>query len=282
MCRVPSTERMPCGCPSQKYTVRIAGGYAVRRCTYMPDCTMGAHAHFETRIVLTVRGQLESVYGSLRFPLAAERAIVRPAHVEHRDVYAGETVCLGILLPAAERRPTTAFTFFDDELPGVARRLYHELDATDSASDLALENLCAHIEAHIASGHDKERPAPKWVRHVREQIEDEYGNPPTLKALAMAVDRNVTHVATVFRATYGKSIGDYLRDVRVWKTRKLVEDASIPLAEVAQRGGFADQSHFARIFRRRFAMTPGEYRRRTARVMAIMPAAVSTAKEGTT
>ena len=117
------------------------------------------------------------------------------------------------------------------------------------------------------------------MRRVREQLEEEYANPPTLEALAMAVDRNVTHVATAFRQTYGTSIGDYVRHVRVWKTRKLVEHPSIPLAEVAQLGGFADQSHFGRIFKHRFAMTPGEYRRRTTRMMTTVPAGVAVPEE---
>jgi len=33
-----------------------------------------------------------------------------------------------------------------------------------------------------------------------------------------------------------------------------------PLAEIAARAGFADQSHFTREFKRHFGITPGHYR----------------------
>ena len=133
----------------------------VRRCTYVRNCELGVHAHSGTRIVLTVRGRFESLYGRTGFSVAAERAIVRPAHVEHRDVFDDETVCLGILLPGTERRPANAFTVSDDELPAVGGRLYHELDATDFAADLVIASLCAQVEARIASGRDVEQPPQK-------------------------------------------------------------------------------------------------------------------------
>jgi AraC family transcriptional regulator len=37
------------------------------------------------------------------------------------------------------------------------------------------------------------------------------------------------------------------------------------LAEIAAEAGFADQSHFTRVFRRQVGVTPGEYRAFQAR-----------------
>jgi len=119
--------------------------------------------------------------------------------------------------------------------------------------------------ARIAGMRPGTRPDERgsdWVRRVRERIDEEYADPPTLATVAAGIGRDVSHVATTFRNAYGTTIGDYVRFVRIWHLRRLVEDASIPLAQVAQLGGFADQSHFGRLFRRRFCMTPGEYRQR--------------------
>lgn len=259
-----ASERLSCGCPRFREITRRAGAYVVNRSTYLPSCTLGSHVHAEDRIVLALRGGLTSAYNHRQFQLGAFDAIYRPAQLDHRDAYARETVCLSIRLSAGDRGHLSVFAFRDAELPGAMWRLCGELDASDSASALAIESLSALIAGRLSSSHESGLRVPRWIRQVRDRIEDEYADPPTLAAIAQWVDREVSHVANVFRRTYGKSIGEHVREVRIWRTRKLVENPAIPLAEVAQCGGFADQSHFARLFKRRFRMTPGEYRRRAA------------------
>lgn len=251
-----------CGCPSRRYARRDAGGFCVRRCTYLPSCRLGAHEHPEDRLVLTLSGTFESVYGRRRYPLDASRALFRPAGVRHLDLYPVDAVCLSIALPVDVAPGLVEFKLTDGEFPSFVSRLSSEVDATDSAAPLAMEALCAMMIGRMRVVHHEER-RPRWIHQVRERVEADYADPPTLAAIAASVNRDVSHVATTFRKAYGTTIGDYVRDVRIWRLRRLVEDASIPLADVAQLGGFADQSHFARLFRRRFRMTPGAYRQRT-------------------
>jgi AraC family transcriptional regulator len=68
-------------------------------------------------------------------------------------------------------------------------------------------------------------------------------------------------LARTFRRQRGESVGDCVRRLRVESARRLLEDGRQPLSEVALAAGFADQSHFTRVFRRLTGMTPGEYRR---------------------
>jgi AraC family transcriptional regulator len=257
-------RRLPCGCPESGYARRTAGAYSVSRCGYIPSCALGTHAHIEDRIVLTLRGAFDSTYGSRTFALDESQAIYRPAQIEHLDAYPRASVCLCIRLLACEYPHSGTFVFSDDELPGITRRLSAELDATDASSELVIESLSAQISGRLLSSRERRASSRKWVGQVRDRLEDEYADPPTLAAIAAGVDREPSHVANAFKRTYGKSIGEHVRDVRIWRTRKLVEDRSISLADLAQRAGFADQSHFTRLFKRRFAMTPSEYRRRCA------------------
>jgi AraC family transcriptional regulator len=261
-----AADRLPCGCPRTDHATRKAGAYVVSRSRYLPACKLGTHVHAEDRVVLTAYGAFDSVYGSRGFSLDAQRLIYRPALAEHRDRYACETACVTIRLPARERARSRAFDFADAGMAAAAGRLWAELDACDGTSELVLESLSAEILRRIDSRPAHERTRPRWIRRIRDWIEDEYADPPNLKTIASEVQRNESHVATAFRQTYGKSIGEFVRDVRIWRSRSLLDDPSIPLAEVAARGGFADQSHFTRLFKRRFSMTPGDYRLRlTAR-----------------
>jgi transcriptional regulator GlxA family with amidase domain len=58
------------------------------------------------------------------------------------------------------------------------------------------------------------------------------------------------------------SPAEYLRAVRVLRARQLLLDGA-PIARVAAEGGFADQAHFTRCFRRAFGYTPGDVVRAT-------------------
>lgn len=60
-----------------------------------------------------------------------------------------------------------------------------------------------------------------------------------------------------------------LMGVRLGRAREMLTDArlfDLPVAEIASRCGFADPSHFARRFRRRFGQSPLQYRSSVTRI----------------
>lgn len=260
----PAAGKLRCGCPSNVYASRIAGAFHVRRSAYVPTCTLGEHLHAEDRVVMTVSGDFETLCERRVFQVNRQRGFFRPANVVHVDTFAMPAICVSIALPPLERARGAPFVVLDTELHLVARRLSAELDASDATSALAVEGLCALVAGRVRPSQCHEQQ-PVWLARVRERLEDEYADPPTLRSIARDVQRDVSHVANTFRRAYGKSIGAYVRELRVWRTRRFVEDTSISLAHIAQFGGFADQSHFARIFKRCFGVTPGVYRRRLSR-----------------
>jgi AraC family transcriptional regulator len=259
---VAHLDCLPCGCPMREYGSRKAGGYALTRCTYVPRCRLGTHAHADDRIVLTLAGEFRSSYSHRSYELGRFRAIFRPAGIHHRDAYDRETVCISIRLPGGESRGSDTYDFFDDDLAGAAGSLSAEMDATDATSSLVIECLSAEIAARVRSAGKAWGARCGWIRRIRERLEDEYADPPSLQTIAADVGRDESHVATTYKKAFGRSIGEHVRELRLWRVRRLVEDASVSLVEVAQIAGFSDQSHFGRLFKKRFSMTPGEYRRR--------------------
>jgi AraC-like DNA-binding protein len=66
------------------------------------------------------------------------------------------------------------------------------------------------------------------------------------------------HFVRIFRRATGLPPYEYLVAIRVEKARKLLSKG-LPIAEVAVRSGFYDQSHFNRHFKRIYGITPGAY-----------------------
>jgi len=65
-----------------------------------------------------------------------------------------------------------------------------------------------------------------------------------------------------FRAATGQPPLDYVLSLRLERARNLLERGRLPVEEVAAQVGYADASHFRRLFKKRIGLTPGEYRRR--------------------
>jgi AraC family transcriptional regulator len=64
-----------------------------------------------------------------------------------------------------------------------------------------------------------------------------------------------------FKKSFSQPPYAYVIERRVDMARHLLKTSDLPLSDIAAHCGFADQAHMTRLFRRCFAMPPGEYRR---------------------
>lgn len=106
--------------------------------------------------------------------------------------------------------------------------------------------------------HERRRPA--WLARVRDALRDN-ALPPSLAHLAAIASVHPAHLTKVFREAYGTSIGDSWQTGRVARACVLLAESTLSIASIANRLGFADQSHFSRVFSARLGLSPGRYRR---------------------
>jgi AraC-like DNA-binding protein len=103
--------------------------------------------------------------------------------------------------------------------------------------------------------------------HVHRAIDHmaaHYQEPLSVSDMAQAVGLSVDRLTHVFRDGLGVAVKDYLERLRVTVGRRLLAETDLKMDEVGQRCGFADASHFSRVFMDHTGTRPGEYRRRSA------------------
>jgi len=93
-------------------------------------------------------------------------------------------------------------------------------------------------------------------RTVLAQVRAHVADPPSVPALAHAVGLSVGHFQRAFRASFGRSPVQQMLAWRLEAARCALLDAP-SVSTVAAKFGFADHSHFTRLFRRQFGVTPG-------------------------
>jgi len=64
-----------------------------------------------------------------------------------------------------------------------------------------------------------------------------------------------------FKAVTGLSPANYVQEVRLEEATHRLINSDLKLEAIADQTGFADANHFCKVFRRRFHLSPGEFRR---------------------
>ena len=110
-------------------------------------------------------------------------------------------------------------------------------------SSLALATLAAHPANQ--STQIRARPDARAER-AWHAIEHRYAEPLTVDALAAEAGVSARRLATLFRAAYGTTLHAHLAAVRLRHALTLLESTALPIAEVAARTGYYDQSALTR------------------------------------
>ncbi|HNY15968.1 MAG TPA: AraC family transcriptional regulator [Treponemataceae bacterium] len=87
------------------------------------------------------------------------------------------------------------------------------------------------------------------------------GESLSVDAIARAFGTNRTSLQTRVRRATGLSVAQYVISLRVQTASVLLRNTSLPIAEIMDRTGFADESHFSRSFRRYTGRTPSDFRK---------------------
>jgi AraC family transcriptional regulator len=153
---------------------------------------------------------------------------------------------------------------FSDGAPVVlALKLYGEFRHADAVSRLAMEGLVLELLAEAsrqpgvaAVGH------PRWLCQARDLLHGRFAEALTLDEVAGEVGVHPVHLSRAFRRFFRCTVGEYVRQLRIDFASKALAAGDASLVEIALAAGFADQSHFCNVFKRRTGLTPSQYRRK--------------------
>ena len=103
--------------------------------------------------------------------------------------------------------------------------------------------------------------APRALQRVREYVEEHLSENIELETLADIAGLSKWHFARAFKESVGTPPHFYLVQRRLERAQQLLAETDLPLAQIALKIGFSDQSHFSRRFRTVLGLTPRSFRR---------------------
>ncbi len=162
-------------------------------------------------------------------------------------------------LPAAAVLLNTAYAEFEFAQKAVE---YH-LDAyllKPSSEETLLRTLEELLQSRPASQPGSGASAPQTLP-VAEYIRAHFARPLSLKELAEVAHFSPSYLSHLFHEEYGLTLKAFISQQRIRHAEELLASSALTVKEVCARCGFANISHFNRVFKQLTGKAPGEYRK---------------------
>jgi AraC-like DNA-binding protein len=98
------------------------------------------------------------------------------------------------------------------------------------------------------------------VAAAKEYVLKHLAEDMALGEIAWHVGRGEEHLARVFKRETGRSVFDYVREMRINEAKTHLLDPALTLTVIAERCGFHSLSFFSRTFRQHVGMSPSAWR----------------------
>ena len=245
-------------------------GLQLKDMVYSFDPGGGPHAHEKAIFCIVLEGGCTELYGNqVRDYTQFGSEFIPPDHVHTLKFYPPVTRCLSIEIakPWLQKAQDyglgweDALQFRGGALMELLMRVHREFRLGDGASGLAIQGLTNEMLAHVSRLAVNERQQPQWLERIQDFLHAHFSDDLKLCVLADEAGVHPAHLSRQFRKHFGQTIGEYVRRLRVRQSMVELSQSTTSIVRIGLSAGFADQSHFCRVFKTHTGMTPGEFRR---------------------
>ena len=255
--------------------VHAHGDVAMHEGTFAAGQLLPCHVHDAPVISLVLEGAGQEEVGGHARAVGAQDILLTPSFAPHGYRFGSRGRWFNIQLSDAwlsrvvdggHRLPDVAQVVRSRSAAAWAARVRTEVREHDATSTLAIDGALLLMLADLLRlPADGARRQPRWLRTIEDSIESSLAaavvTTPSMEELAAIAGVHTTHLLRTFRRHHGVTISNYVRQRRIERARAAVAKGEQPLSAIAIGAGFADQSHFTRVFRQAFGETPGQYAR---------------------
>jgi len=135
----------------------------------------------------------------------------------------------------------------DLESSGIFRLLLHELGRAN-------KEFLPRADTHATVSERQVNQAVRWLTL-------QYAQPVSIEQLAKSLGYHRTHLSKIFKKQIGMSPMQFLMQIRLEQAKSLL-DSHWTVEQVASSVGFADPLYFSKQFRKKYGVSPTEYRLR--------------------
>ena len=161
------------------------------------------------------------------------------------------------------------YAISDPQVVSLVLNMRDEIQAGCPSGRLYAEALSLALAAYLFGRYSR-RPAPArphgialstmQARRVRDYVRENLGGDIGLSKLAGQVGLSPHYFSLLFKRAFGVSPYRYILSMRIDRAKRLLSERHMAISQIALELGFADQSHFTKVFKTFVGATPRQYR----------------------
>lgn len=263
------------------------------------DFLVKGHWHYFIEILLITQGSIYVDCGKYRYLLTEGDAIILPPKLLHRILPEQEfpssyavvkfdmnTIKIpGVYLPRIRRvlediREDTPMifrkeeqeayglgTYIEDCLEEIEKREFgYEWSVYSNLSAILLQMVRKReMQGDLPELREERDAGSVFFDSLPEYIDAHSFESLQVQELAEKSGMSYSNFARVFKMQYGRSCKEYIEYIRISKAEELVLHGDLDMGYIAQEAGFADTSHFIRIYKKFKGETPKQARKKAGR-----------------
>ena len=157
----------------------------------------------------------------------------------------------------------------DPQIERLVRALLAETKAGAPTGGLFGQSIATGLAVYLAQRYSSSPPTLRRHRdgmpttrlnRVLEYIAAKLHEDLSLAALAQIAGMNLYYFSRLFKQSTGRSPHRYVLEQRITRAQQFLRSSHMTIFEASVRTGFADQGHFAKVFRRFVGVSPTAYR----------------------
>lgn len=158
------------------------------------------------------------------------------------------------------------------QYPQIKRDLYRILKETTESGrgredivEATLRIVLVELGRHLSSTTQPTQSAKSglagWqMRRITDYVESMVDHCPSVDELARLCEISSRHLTRAFKMAAGRTVGSYVKEVRISKAKSLLADTNLLQKEIAFRLGYSTPSSFSVAFYGAVGVTPNEFR----------------------
>lgn len=128
-------------------------------------------------------------------------------------------------------------------------------------ADIIDDHICMLLREYAS---DKSEFDP-LITNILNYIEESLYYGVSVRQLAATFNYNEKYIGKLFKKRTGKTVKEYVCQKRLEKSCQLLKTTALSVTEISQTVGFNNVTYFNRLFKKKYALSPTEYRKQKSR-----------------
>lgn len=125
-----------------------------------------------------------------------------------------------------------------------------------------IENLYIAFKNYIEEELNKlKQKKGKPIIMAAQYIKEHFSSPISLEEVAEAVNVSSTYLCKLFKNELGIGFNEFLTQIRLEESEKLLATTNLPIREIAARIGYTDEKYYSKLFKKVTGIKPTDYRK---------------------